>query len=129
MDVPVERFDALLRDLVHYDLVTEEGPGQWRLRPAVESRLAQLATGQRAGSTPDLRIGVSCMGCHALAVTRLHGGRYLCDDCLARTPEHGGSSPGTAAEGSGGAGAPWPRLPGPRGPGQHTAATGATRTP
>lgn len=94
MDVPVERFDALLRDLVHYDLVTEEGPGQWRLRPAVESRLAQLAKGQRAGSSPDLRIGVSCMGCHALAVTRLHGGRYLCDDCLARTPEHGGEEPG-----------------------------------
>lgn len=83
MDVSVDRFDALLRDLLCYDLVVEEEPGRWRLRPAFEERMSTLAAAQRPASAPVLHIGVSCMGCHAANVTRLYQGRYLCDTCRA----------------------------------------------
>lgn len=85
MDVPVERFDPLLRDLLCYDLVVETEPGHWHLRAPFAARLAALAVGQRPTTAPVLRIGVSCASCHVATVTRLHEGRFLCEACIGAT--------------------------------------------
>ena len=78
----MERFGPFRRDLLCYDIVVEDGPGHWRLRPPFEARLSALAAARRVTSIPALRIGVSCAGWHIVTVTRLHEGRFLCDACI-----------------------------------------------
>lgn len=81
MDVPVERFDALLRDLVCFGLVVGNEEGRWHLRPDVEMRVGVLAASQRPAGAPVVHFGTTCARCHATRVTRWHEGQYLCEAC------------------------------------------------
>jgi hypothetical protein len=90
----VERFDAVLRDLVCFGLVVDDGEGRWRLRPDVAARVAVLAASQRPVGAPVVHIGTACARCHATRVTRWHEGRYLCEACL--TDRGGTETPGAA---------------------------------
>lgn len=84
MEVPLARFDVLLRDLVTFGLAVQTDDGSWHFAPGVDDRLTEIAASQRPADRPVLRFGTSCAGCHALRVTRLHEGRHLCEDCIRR---------------------------------------------
>lgn len=84
MEVPLARFDVLLRDLLSFGLAVQADDGGWHFAPGVDERLTELAASQRPSARPVLRFGTSCAGCHATRVTRLHGGRHLCEECIRR---------------------------------------------
>jgi len=78
---PIERFDPLLRNMLAWDLVEETGDG-WRLTPDVARRLADLARYTKRNEPSEVvYFGHTCAGCKSNGLTRLHEGRYLCDEC------------------------------------------------
>ncbi len=87
MDVPLERFDVLLRELLSFGLAERGDDGRWHFTAGVDDRLTALAASQRPAERPVLRFGTACAACHALRPTRPHGGRHLCDDCIRRVAQ------------------------------------------
>jgi hypothetical protein len=85
-EIPIETFDALLRDLVTWDLVVQ-GEGDeaqtWRLVARAQQRLGDLAAAR--GPWPAERtahLGRRCADCHRRQLTWERDGTYLCDPCL-----------------------------------------------
>jgi hypothetical protein len=87
-EIPVETFDALLRDLVTWGLVVpaddDDGRG-WLLVPRAQERLAQLTRAR--GPWPEeltAYLGRRCGDCKSREVTWLRHGAYVCDRCWQR---------------------------------------------
>lgn len=84
-EIPIETFDALLRDLVTWDLVVpSEGDDAqaWHLVARAQQRLGDLAATRGpwpAGRTAYL--GRQCADCGRRQLTWVRDGTYLCDPC------------------------------------------------
>ncbi|MGA3351909.1 MAG: hypothetical protein ABSD85_01825 [Acidimicrobiales bacterium] len=84
-EIPVETFDALLRDLVTWNLVVlveGDGPNAWALVPRAQQRLADLTRDR--GPWPAERtayLGRRCADCGKREVTWMRHGEYVCDPC------------------------------------------------
>jgi hypothetical protein len=88
---PIDRFDALLRDLVTWGLVrrkdTENGPS-WQLVDAAERRLEELLRpGPPLVAEVVIYLDHRCVDCRRRVPTHLHGDAYLCDACWALRSE------------------------------------------
>ena len=80
-EIPIENFDALLRGLITWDLVTAEET-RWQLAERVQQRLSELAPD--SGPWPPEQIVYvdhRCADCGARTVTRSREGTYVCDPC------------------------------------------------
>ncbi|HAM02826.1 MAG TPA: hypothetical protein DCQ30_11480 [Acidimicrobiaceae bacterium] len=84
----IERFDALLRNLLAWQLVSNDGPGGdggWQLVPEAQGRLDEL---NRSSALPDgerlVYLDHRCADCHQRLPTRSHQGLFLCEACLTR---------------------------------------------
>ncbi len=96
-EIPVETFDALLRDLVTWKLVAPgEGDheGKWHLVPRAQQRLEELT--KTRGPWPPERtayLGRRCADCGQRELTWMRLGTYLCEPCwhqrLARDEDTG----------------------------------------
>ncbi|MGD0942897.1 MAG: hypothetical protein ABR972_01265 [Acidimicrobiales bacterium] len=94
-EIPVETFDALLRDLVTWDLVVPVAGDEaraWHLVPRAQQRLAELTIAR--GPWPAERtayLGRRCANCGRRELTWMRFGTYVCDPCwqqrLARTQD------------------------------------------
>jgi hypothetical protein len=90
-EIPVETFDALLRDLVTWNLVVPvEGDGQqvWHLVPRAQERLVQLT--RTRGPWPAERtayLGRRCADCGRRELTWMRHGAYVCDPCWQQRDE------------------------------------------
>lgn len=94
-EIPVETFDALLRDLVTWNLVVPaEGDNEetWHLVPRAQKRLEYLT--KTRGPWPAERtayLGRRCTDCGQRELTWMRLGTFLCDPCwqqrLARTED------------------------------------------
>jgi hypothetical protein len=84
-EIPIDTFDALLRDLVTWDLVVRgEGDDSqtWRLVARAQQRLGDLALAR--GAWPAERtayLGRRCADCRRRELTWERDGTYLCDPC------------------------------------------------
>lgn len=91
-EIPVETFDALLRDLVTWGLVVPtdgEADQGWLLVPRAQERLAQLT--RTRGPWPEERtayLGRRCADCGGREVTWMRHGSYVCDPCWQRRLAH-----------------------------------------
>jgi hypothetical protein len=87
-EMPVETFDALLRDLVTWNLVVprpQDGAEAWELVPRAQQRLAELTRGR--GPWPVERtayLGRRCADCNRRQVTWMRHGEYVCEECWQR---------------------------------------------
>ena len=98
---PINRFDALLRDLITWGLVdqeeTKDGPS-WRLVDAAQRRLGELMwPGHPLVAEAVIYLDHRCADCHLRAPTRLHEGSYLCDACWAMRSEAAATLPSPEA--------------------------------
>ncbi|MGA2528208.1 MAG: hypothetical protein ABSG36_03485 [Acidimicrobiales bacterium] len=94
-EIPVETFDALLRDLVTWNLVVaveRDGTQAWELAARAQQRLAELTRGR--GPWPAERtayLGRRCAECNRREVTWMRYGEYICEQCwqtrLSRTED------------------------------------------
>lgn len=84
-DIPIETFDALLRDLVTWNLVVpeeREGEQGWQLAPAAQRRLSELT--RACAPWPVERtayFGRRCADCGRREPTRLREGAQICESC------------------------------------------------
>ena len=85
-EIRVETFDALLRDLVTWNLVMpveqDDGVQAWHLVPQAQQRLRELARSR--GPWPVERtayLGRRCADCSRREVTWLRSGEYVCEPC------------------------------------------------
>ncbi len=84
-EIPIETFDALLYDLVTWDLVVQgEGDDSqtWRLVARAQQRLGDLAAAR--GPWPVERTAYldrRCADCGLRQLTWVRDGTYLCDPC------------------------------------------------
>jgi hypothetical protein len=85
---PIEKFDALLRDLVGWGLVERQEAATntpWQLVPAAQRRLDELLSPIRvSGGEADVYLDHLCADCHRRGLTRRHGASYVCDRCWAQ---------------------------------------------
>ena len=84
-DIPIDTFDALLRDLVTWDLVVR-GEGDdaqtWRLVARAQQRLGELAIAR--GPWPAERtvyLDRLCADCGRRHLTWVRDGTYVCNPC------------------------------------------------
>jgi ribosomal protein L37AE/L43A len=89
----IERFDALLRNLLAWQLVSNDDPGGdggWHLVPDAQRRLDEL---NRSSALPDAErlvyLDHRCADCHQRMPTRSRQGIFLCDACLTRRTVQG----------------------------------------
>lgn len=84
---PIGAFDALLRDMVAFELVCREGTGPgavWQLSAAARQRLDDLVPPTTNPAPEDLvYLDHRCHSCRRHGVTRLRDGVFLCDACRA----------------------------------------------
>ncbi|MGA2805978.1 MAG: hypothetical protein ABSF89_16585 [Acidimicrobiales bacterium] len=84
--IPIETFDALLRDLMTWDLVVRgEGDNaqNWSLVARAQRRLGELATAQEPWPPERTAyVGRRCADCHRRQLTWARDGAYLCDPCF-----------------------------------------------
>lgn len=84
-DIPVETFDALLRDLVTWDLVVpgEQGDEEgWQLAPRAKRRLSELTSTRSPWPVERTAyFGRRCADCRRHAPTRLREGVHICEQC------------------------------------------------
>lgn len=83
-EIPIDNFDALLRDLITWDLVTREGTG-WQLVERAQRRMSELAP--EVGPWPDeqtVYFDHRCADCGSHTATRLRSGSFVCDPCWIR---------------------------------------------
>jgi hypothetical protein len=82
-EIPIGTFDALLRDLVTWELVAPgEGAQTWHLVERAQQRLGELMTAR--GPWPAERtayVGRPCADCRQRELTWLHDGTYVCNPC------------------------------------------------
>jgi hypothetical protein len=84
-EIPIETFDALLYDLVTWDLVVRgEGDDSqtWRLVARAQQRLGDLAAAR--GPWPAERtayLNRRCADCGLRQLTWVRDGTYICDPC------------------------------------------------
>lgn len=84
-EIPIETFDALLRDLLAWDLVvpSDGDDGQaWLLAERAQRRLGDLVTPR--GPWPAERtvyLDRRCSDCGQRQLTRMRDGRHMCDAC------------------------------------------------
>jgi hypothetical protein len=84
-EIPIEKFDALLRDLVTWDLVVPgegEDAEHWQLVARAQRRLADLA--KTRGPWPSERTAYldrQCADCQHRQLTWVRDGAYVCDPC------------------------------------------------
>ena len=84
-NMPIDRFDPLLRDLLTWGLIVPTQSGEaprWKLAEAAEERLCELAAGADPGP-PEMvvRLGRRCAKCQDRRPTWLRGGAYICEAC------------------------------------------------
>jgi hypothetical protein len=84
-NMPIDRFDPLLRDLLTWGLIVRSTTGEasrWTLAEAAEERLCELAAGADPGP-PEMvvRLGRRCATCQARRPTWLRAGVYICESC------------------------------------------------
>jgi len=84
----IERFDALLRNLLAWQLVSNDDPGAdggWQLVPDAQRRLDELS---RSAALPDadrlVYLDHRCADCHQRLPTRSRQGTFLCEACSTR---------------------------------------------
>jgi len=89
----IERFDALLRNLLAWQLVSNDDPGGdggWQLVPDAQRRLDEL---NRSSALPDAErlvyLDHRCADCHQRLPTRSRQGLFLCDACSTRRTVQG----------------------------------------
>ena len=87
---PIERFDALLRELARFGLVVrDEGATgiPWALSTEAQTRLGELLMRNDQKVLPEELVYLShkCADCHRRGLTRLREGRYLCERCAGGT--------------------------------------------
>lgn len=89
-EIPIETFDAMLRDLLTWRLVVEgdgddAGTGNWQLVERAQRRLGELSIVR--GPWPTERTAYPsrrCAECHQRQLTWLRDGSYVCDPCWQR---------------------------------------------
>ena len=85
-EIPIETFDALLRDLVTWDLVVRgdrDGAETWCLVARAQQRLGELATARKPWPPERTAyLGRRCADCHRRQLTWERDGTYLCGPCL-----------------------------------------------
>jgi hypothetical protein len=83
----IETFDALLRDLVAWGLVSraeDERGTSWYLTDSAQHRLDEIIRPTGPLDLEDLvYLDHLCADCRFRGITRLHDGVYLCSACLA----------------------------------------------
>jgi hypothetical protein len=112
--LPIETFDALLRDLLTWSLVEPEATPSgtaWRLTEDAARRLDELSRTRPLSADRVVYFDHRCARCGARRPTWLREGRYLCEVCLAAPREDAAVPIGSPATRSSRPGAP-PGRPG-----------------
>ena len=83
---PIERFDPLLRELARFGLVVRDdssGELPWHLTDEAQARLVEISVRNVKPVVPEKLVYMNhlCSDCQRRGLTRLNGGRYLCDSC------------------------------------------------
>lgn len=84
-EIPIDTFDALLRDLLTWDLVVPaegDDPQTWQLVARAQQRMGVLAKSR--GPWPAERtayLGRLCADCRRRQLTWRRGDAYVCDPC------------------------------------------------
>ena len=86
-EIPIETFDALLRDLLAWDLVVPTGADSdsWRLVARAQERLEELVITK--GPWPAERtvyFDRRCADCGKRQLTWMRDGQHMCDPCWQR---------------------------------------------
>jgi hypothetical protein len=96
-EIPIETFDALLRDLVTWNLAVP-GDGDdaqaWHLVARAQQRLGELTANR--GPWPAERtayLGRRCADCGGSQLTWLRDGTYVCDPCWQKRLTHAEDEP------------------------------------
>ncbi|MGD1011610.1 MAG: hypothetical protein ABR925_03630 [Acidimicrobiales bacterium] len=110
--IPIGTFDALLRDLLTWGLVAREetdGGPTWRLVDRAQQRLGALAIAREPWPVERTAYsGRRCADCHAMRMTWLRDGAYVCDSCW-RARLEGANDEITAADRPAARGPRWVR--------------------
>lgn len=87
---PISAFDLLLRELLHWGLVTqvdEAAVHKWQLVERAGLRLDEFVAESNTVSLPVERMvffDYRCCVCGVRQMTRLHGTHFVCDVCWAK---------------------------------------------
>lgn len=98
-EIPIDTFDALLRNLLSWDLVVPgegDDPQAWHLAARAQQRLGVLAMSRQPWPAERTAyVDRQCGDCGRRQLTWLREGTYVCDPCwqkrLARTPDESDS--------------------------------------
>jgi ribosomal protein L37AE/L43A len=92
--VPVNTFDAFLRDLLYWNLVVrvDEQPDghHWQLADQADRRLEEIATESSAVAVEHMvYLDHRCDVCGFRRLTRIRDARYVCDECSTTIDQSG----------------------------------------